>query len=211
MNIFGGKKYSPVLSRLVCASIQHAHLHFCQPLEGVVAVCCPWLLFAFSCFFTYRVSPSVSYVKVCVLAQRCALRLWRSKAGSFPKAAKVGVQSCCWAVCILFDTHPPVLQLTLAGWVCWQGRVGGTRLESLEDVVGNVSTTFIFKMLIKLIWIIDKYFLACQILTLQVCPLNSSPPSPVLPRECIPKTFSSAFMNGFEYLWHQFHVFLSLK
>lgn len=108
----------------------------------------------------------------------------------------------------------PTLQFYSWRWLAESADKGvweGTRLESLEDVVGNVSTTFIFKMLIKLIWIIDKYFLACQILTLQVCPLNSSPPSPVLPRECIPKTFSSAFMNGFEYLWHQFHVFFIFK
>lgn len=35
----------------------------------------------------------MSYVKVCVLAQCCALRPWRSEAWGFPKAAKVGVQS----------------------------------------------------------------------------------------------------------------------
>lgn len=32
-----------------------------------------------------------------------------------------------------------------------KGAWGGTRLESLEDVVGNVSITLIFKMLIKLV------------------------------------------------------------
>lgn len=88
-----------------------------------------------------------------------------------------------------------------------KGLWGGTGLEPMEGVVRNVSITFNLKMLIQLICVIDKFFLVCKIKHYRTVPNVIPTKASVLPRECIPQTFSSAFTNVDVYLWHQFHVF----
>lgn len=133
----------------------------CRSLElWLPCAVCPCLC-AFSCFLALWGSPPpVSYARVPVPAQCWDRCLQESEAWRSCTKACQGEGAASPAVGQGALSFIPTLQCY--SWPCLaayfiKGVWDGTGHRSLQDVVGSVSIPFIFKMLIKLTWVIDTF------------------------------------------------------